>query len=524
MKSSLSFLIVSLLAATLSAEVRTHVELSDLYHVDRIYKSMEGPSSTKSVVLPANPGETVWVEGIRVEMVGEDGRRLADEYMCHVNVDLDVDQHRLHFPRHEVSTARLVTLSQGYLASDYPEGFAFPLAAGEPMNVTTQVLNLNHPEIDLKVRHKVIIRYRTTAADAKETPRALTNVSVYNRVPIAPPAGQTSPLTAFVSETGGGDHCLATNRAKHAMAGSDILESDGTKTTGHWNVPPGEHTVVTDVTSAIGTDREHRLHHAAVHLHPFAEWIELRDKTTGSILFHGKVKNRKDGIGLEAVESFASAEGIVLPANHKFELVSHWDNPTSDVQDAMAVLYLGVGASAEEAEQMLDPVATPESLIGRVVIETNVGRLVLNYHPDGGASAEYFRTLAKSGALNGLAFQRVEPGFIAQTSDLTSRQQPLTADQQKLLRRTPRDVGGFPNRRGVVGFARDEADPSYTGSSFYVLVGDAPHLDGHFKAFARVKEGLEDLEFAIARNMAIVIQSVTDETGAPPASAVNASR
>lgn len=55
---------------------------------------------------------------------------------------------------------------------------------------------------------------------------------------------------------------------------------------------------------------ETRIHYIAVHLHPFAESLELRDLTTGESLFTSSARNYEDRIGLAHVDYFSSSEGI----------------------------------------------------------------------------------------------------------------------------------------------------------------------------------------------------------------------
>ena len=45
-------------------------------------------------------------------------------------------------------------------------------------------------------------------------------------------------------------------------------------------------------------------------------------------------------IGLDHVDFFSSEEGIPLSTRHEYELVSTYDNTTSENQDSMAVMYL----------------------------------------------------------------------------------------------------------------------------------------------------------------------------------------
>lgn len=55
-------------------------------------------------------------------------------------------------------------------------------------------------------------------------------------------------------------------------------------------------------------------------------------------------------------------------------------------------------------------------------------------------------------------------------------------------------ANGFPNdlkhTKGVLSMARTSY-PNSAGSQFFIMVADAPHLDGQYAAFGRVIEGME---------------------------------
>ena len=82
------------------------------------------------------------------------------------------------------------------------------------------------------------------------------------------------------------------------------------------------------------------VHYIAVHLHPFAESLELRDLTTSTTVFKSRARNTRDRIGLDRVESFASHEGLPLRRSHQYELVATYDNTSGVEQDSMAVMFL----------------------------------------------------------------------------------------------------------------------------------------------------------------------------------------
>src|SRR4051794_26930687 len=181
MKRGLAMLACAALAAPLLADSKQG--LSPVYGIDRKYKSMEGPSASQTVYLgdPAKP-ELVWITGMRTEVVGEDGHTPAlPELMCHVNIDIDPLMHRTLFNLERMPMARLLTISQGMLATTggftarLPKGFGMPFISSEPLTVMTQVLNHNLEHPHLRVRHRVTFEY-TRDADLQAPLRPLFNL------------------------------------------------------------------------------------------------------------------------------------------------------------------------------------------------------------------------------------------------------------------------------------------------------------------------------------------------------------
>ena len=101
--------------------------LSDVYEIDRQYRSMAGPWSTTLISLGENtldkPLQLLWILGFSAEMVGADGKQPAlQEYMCHSNVDFD-----RQMPGLTRLERGIFTLSQGQFAIRFPEGFGVPI-------------------------------------------------------------------------------------------------------------------------------------------------------------------------------------------------------------------------------------------------------------------------------------------------------------------------------------------------------------------------------------------------------------
>ena len=54
----------------------------------------------------------------------------------------------------------------------------------------------------------------------------------------------------------------------------------------------------------------------------------------------------------------------------------------------------------------------------------------------------------------------------------------------------PRLKNDLLRKRGVLSMAR-AMDPNSAGSQFFIMVEDAPHLDGQYAGFGKVTEGMD---------------------------------
>ncbi len=105
-------------------------------------------------------------------------------------------------------------------------------------------------------------------------------------------------------------------------------------------------------------------------------------------------------------------------------------------------------------------------------------------------SVDNFIKLAEDGFYDGLIFHRVIPGFMIQGGcpDGTGMGGPGYQIKGEF------SANGVENNlkhtRGVLSMARAMA-PDSAGSQFFIMVADAPHLDGQYAAFGKVLEGME---------------------------------
>ena len=154
--------------------------ISQVYDVDRIYPSMTGPWSKQEVSFADSEApELVWITGAHVEMIDRDGEKPMPElFMCHANLDMNVDKHRTLLDCSPSHDGRLFTLSQGQLEVKFPPGFGIPVLSNEPLELITQVLNLNFKDEQFQVRHRVVLDY-VRDRDATQPMKPLYQGGVY---------------------------------------------------------------------------------------------------------------------------------------------------------------------------------------------------------------------------------------------------------------------------------------------------------------------------------------------------------
>lgn len=312
----------------------TKTVLSDVYHIDTIYKSMMGPMSSKKIKLGSTYStQLMWITGFEAMVVDAKGTEiLPNDYVCHSNLNLDFALLNNTF-RMSHRSDRAFTLSQGQLKVNFPEGFAIPTLGMYPFLLSTQALNLNNHDLDIEVRHKIKIDYVIDSfLENAFTPLMVT--SAYGVKALK--KGQQHYDVQSTDHATYGQSCLVGTAARPR----DITDKYGQKFTGHWIVPPGREVNYTNVTRMMNIPFNTTIHYISVHAHPFAESLELKDLTTGESLFKSEVLNSKNKIGIDQAAIFSSVEGIPVYKDHEYQLISIYNNTSDTDQDAMAVMYL----------------------------------------------------------------------------------------------------------------------------------------------------------------------------------------
>ena len=101
-----------------------------------------------------------------------------------------------------------------------------------------------------------------------------------------------------------------------------------------------------------------------------------------------------------------------------------------------------------------------------------------------------FISLVEKGFYNGTIFHRVIPGFMIQGGDPEGTGMGGPGYRIKGGFTANRFQNDLKHTKGVISMARS-GHPDSAGSQFFIMVDDAPHLDGQYASFGKVIEGIE---------------------------------
>lgn len=169
----------------------------------------------------------------------------------------------------------------------------------------------------------------------------------------------------------------------------------------------------------------------------------------------------------------------------------------------------GGAASTQEASPMNGVDTTGDNPI--VTIEMDSGKIIkVELYPKVAPNTvNNFVSLVNKGFYDGTIFHRVIPGFMIQGGDPdgTGMGGPGYSIAGEFSQ------NGFENNlkhtTGVLSMARAQ-NPNSAGSQFFLMVADAPHLDGAYAAFGKVIEGIE-----VAQEIVSVKRNASDRPNTP---------
>jgi len=157
------------------------------------------------------------------------------------------------------------------------------------------------------------------------------------------------------------------------------------------------------------------------------------------------------------------------------------------------VRIVKVTIERKKAEPLVN--ASVEELRRTVTLKTTLGNIQIQMEPDWAPNhVRNFLKLTATGWYNGTAFHRVVKGFVVQGGMADTRAggpyhaadrwvRPLKAEFQPEIKHV----------RGIVSMARTD-DPDSATTSFFLVLGPAPHLDGQYTVFGRVVAGMDVLD------------------------------
>lgn len=101
-----------------------------------------------------------------------------------------------------------------------------------------------------------------------------------------------------------------------------------------------------------------------------------------------------------------------------------------------------------------------------------------------------FISLINKKFYEGITFHRVIPGFMIQGGDPNGNGTggPGYAIKGEFMQNNVEN--NLMHKRGIISMAR-LASPNSAGSQFFIMIKDAPHLNGEYAAFGKVIEGME---------------------------------
>jgi peptidyl-prolyl cis-trans isomerase B (cyclophilin B) len=136
--------------------------------------------------------------------------------------------------------------------------------------------------------------------------------------------------------------------------------------------------------------------------------------------------------------------------------------------------------------------ASVEKMTGQcVTLDSESGLIVIEMLPKAAPeTARSFLNLAATGALDTTTFSRVVKDFVIQGGNLSTSEKWSLDLAKRMAHHLPDEPSDVRHVRGIVSMARSE-EPNSATTHFFILVGNGPHLDGHFAAFGRVVRGLE---------------------------------
>jgi dolichyl-diphosphooligosaccharide--protein glycosyltransferase len=202
-------------------------------------------------------------------------------------------------------------------------------------------------------------------------------------------------------------------------------------------------------------------------------------------------QNSTDTLRLvHASPSFMNKEGRLMLGVLLYEVL---EEPIKPVEEPVAPAepVIKPAIPGMEIKTRLEPLKE-YAVLQMSVSGQNVGNITIQLFPDiAPQTVQNFEKLIDSGFYNGIKIHRIVPDFVIQGGD------PNTKDKDRSTWGTggpgynvPAEISNMTHARGIVAMAHP-GNPNLAGSQFYIVVKDAPHLDGKYTIFGKVVEGMD---------------------------------
>ncbi len=152
-------------------------------------------------------------------------------------------------------------------------------------------------------------------------------------------------------------------------------------------------------------------------------------------------------------------------------------------------------AQVEEAKKSDDELkflTAKESGI-KAKIVTNMGDIEIRLFPElAPITCFAFISRAEAGYYDNTQFHRIIPGFMIQGGDPNSKDKnPYDDGQGGPILSIPHEFNEKHHGPGILSMARVGDVTQGAGSQFFIVHGDAPHLDKQYTAFGEVASGMD---------------------------------
>lgn len=164
------------------------------------------------------------------------------------------------------------------------------------------------------------------------------------------------------------------------------------------------------------------------------------------------------------------------------------------------------GAADPTRDETAEPPPAPIREAGRVILHTTEGPITITFFPDvAPRTSSHIMDLLQAGCYDGVEFHRLEPNFVVQLLPVADK-----TCHPDALATVPAEFSGASHKRLSLSLARFE-DPDSGTSSWSIVLGDVPAMDGEYAVFGRVIEG----EAAVQKIEAVGSTKGEDGMGRP---------